>query len=381
LPVTTLPIASAQGDYAVEFFASIEEALAAAARIDDPFFLVDRNVRALYRDELAFLEDARTLELDATEDEKTLAGVGRVVEFLQRNNATKKSTVVAIGGGIIQDLATFSSHIYYRGIRWAFVPTTLLSMSDSCIGAKCGINLGAFKNQLGVFQSPSAVLIATGFIRTLSDHDVASGHGEILKLMLTADPGGTGGAPHTPRSLDSARDDTGGELYAKLKQIVDAEGLRTEKLPELIYDSLAVKKQVIEEDEYEADLRRILNYGHTFGHALESLTAHEVPHGHGVAWGIDLVNHIAVSRGLLDRATFDDIHAFVGRHSRFRLSRRITAAELLAAARRDKKAAGGTVNLILLERPGSLKIVPVPFADLDEPVAEYLEHFDAFRGD
>lgn len=357
--MTTLPVASAQGNYDVEFFPSIGEALAAAARIDDPFFLVDRNVRALYRSELAFLEDARVLELDATEDEKTLDGVGRVVEFLQRHNATKKSTVVAIGGGIIQDLATFSSHIYYRGIRWAFVPTTLLSMSDSCIGAKCGINLGAFKNQLGVFQSPSAVLIATGFIRTLSDHDVASGHGEIVKLMLTGPADG----------------------YSKLKQILGAEGLRTVRLPELIYDSLAVKKQVIEEDEYEADLRRILNYGHTFGHALESLTAHEVPHGHGVAWGIDLVNHIAVRRGLLDRATFDDVHAFVQRHFRFRLSRPITAAELLAAARRDKKAAGGTVNLILLERPGSLKIVPVPFADLDEPVAEYLEHFDAFRGD
>jgi 3-dehydroquinate synthase len=356
LPVT-LPIKSAQGDYEVEFFPSIESALDAAAKIDDPFYLVDRNVKALYERELAPILDGRVLELDATEEEKTLSGIGKVVEFLQRHGANKKSTVVAIGGGIIQDLATFSSHIYYRGIRWAFVPTTLLAMSDSCIGAKCGINLGAFKNQLGVFQSPSAVLIATGFLRTLADVDVASGHGEIIKLLLT------------------------GHGYEKLKSILDAEGLRTEKLPQLIYDSLAVKKQVIEEDEYESDLRRILNYGHTFGHALESLTAHEVPHGLAVAWGIDLVNHIAVRRGLLDRATFDDVHAFVQRHFRFTLSRRVTAAELIAASRRDKKATGGTVNLILLERPGSLKIVPVPFdAALEQQVAEYLDEFDAFRG-
>ena len=355
----TLPVASAQGDYEVTFHPSVEDAIAAAAAIDDALYLVDRNVKSLYERELAPILGGRVLELDATEDEKTLAGVGKVVEFLQKNNATKKSTVVAVGGGIIQDLATFSSHIYYRGIRWAFVPTTLLAMSDSCIGAKCGINLGPFKNQLGVFQSPSAVLIATGFLGTLSDVDVASGHGEIIKLLLTGPAVG----------------------YEKLKAILDAEGLRTERLPELIYDSLAVKKQVIEEDEYESDLRRILNYGHTFGHALESLTSHEVPHGLAVAWGIDLVNHIAVRRGMLDRATFDDVHAFVGRHFRFTLSRRVSSAELIAASRRDKKAAGGTVNLILLERPGSLRIVPVPFdAALEQQVAEYLDQFDAFRG-
>jgi 3-dehydroquinate synthase len=359
LPVS-LPIASAQGDYAVEFFPDVDAALQAAAGLDDPFFLVDRHVRALYARELApLLDGRRTLELDATEDEKTLAGVGKVVAFLQENNATKKSTVVAIGGGIIQDLATFSSHIYYRGIRWAFVPTTLLAMSDSCIGAKCGINLGPFKNQLGVFQSPSRVLIATGFTRTLSDLDVASGHGEIIKLMLTGPPAG----------------------YRKLKDALDAEGLRTARLPELIYDSLAVKKRVIEADEYESDLRRILNYGHTFGHALESLTAHQVPHGLAVAWGVDLVNHIAVQRGLLDQATFDDVHAFVQRHFRFTLPRHVTASELIAASRRDKKVSDGAVNLILLERPGNLKIVPVPFdAALEQQVGGYLDSFDAFRG-
>ena len=358
MPVT-LPIASAQGDYEVTFHSSVTDAVDAAARIDDALFLVDRNVKALYERKLAPVLAGRVLELDANEDEKTLTGVAKVVEFLQRNNATKKSTVVAIGGGIIQDLATFSSHIYYRGIRWAFVPTTLLSMSDSCIGAKCGINLGAFKNQLGVFQSPSAVLIAAGFLDTLADVDVASGHGEIIKLLLTG--------PH--------------EGYEKLKAILDRDGLRTGMLPELIYDSLAVKKQVIEEDEYEADLRRILNYGHTFGHALESLTSHEVPHGLAVAWGIDLVNHIAVQRGMLDPATFDDVHAFVKRHFQFNLSRRVTADELIAASRRDKKAAGGKVDLILLERPGSLKIVPVAFdAALQQQVAGYLDQFDAFRG-
>lgn len=354
-----LSIASAQGDYEVTFHQSSEEAVRAAAELPDPFFLIDRNVRSLYQRELAPALSRRVLELDANEEVKTLRGVGKVVEFLQESNATKKSTVVAIGGGIIQDLATFCSHIYYRGIRWAFVPTTLLAMSDSCIGAKCGINLGVFKNQLGVFQSPSAVFIATEFLGTLQDIDLASGHGEIIKLLLTGpEPG-----------------------YRKLKAILDSEGLRTPRLQELIFDSLSVKKQVIEEDEYESDLRRILNYGHTFGHALESLTTYQVPHGLAVAWGIDLVNHIAVRRGLLDRATFEDVHAFVQRHFRHRLSRQVTASELITASRRDKKAGDGKVNLILLERPGSLKIAPIAFdAALEQQVGEYLDQFDAFRG-
>lgn len=357
---TTLPIASAQGDYEVVFHPSVDAAIAATLAIDDAFYLVDRNLLALYASELAPLRDARLLALDATEEEKTLAGVTKVVTFLQQNNATKRSTVVAIGGGIIQDLATFSSHLYYRGIRWLFVPTTLLAMSDSCIGAKCGINLGEFKNQLGVFQSPSGVHVATDFIRTLTDHDVASGYGEILKLLLTGQEAG----------------------FTKLRDIIDAEGLLTPRLPELIYDSLAVKKAVIEEDEYESDLRRILNYGHTFGHALESLTAHAVPHGLGVVWGIDLVNWIAVERGLLAREHFDAIHAFILRHLTFRLPRPIAPAELIAASRRDKKASGGEVNLILLERPGRLRIVRVPFdAELERQIATWLERFDAFRGD
>lgn len=356
-PRHSLPIASAQGDYAVDFFSTIDEALAATTEIQDPLYLVDRNVLHLYEAQLKpFLGGRRHLEVDATEDEKTLAGVGRVVEWLQRSDATKRSTIVAIGGGIVQDLATFSSHIYYRGIRWVFVPTTLLAMSDSCIGAKCGINLGEFKNQLGVFQSPARVLIATDFLRTLSDADVASGYGEILKLMLTGTADG----------------------FARLRAVVDRDGLRNRELDALIRDSLLAKKAVIEEDEYESDLRRILNYGHTFGHALESLTAHEVPHGLAVVWGIDLVNHISVARGLLDRDVFEDVHAFARRHLTFPLSRRVGAQELIAAARRDKKAAAGSVNLILLARPGDLRIVSVPFdAALQGQISDYLRRPDA----
>jgi 3-dehydroquinate synthase len=356
-----LTISSAQGDYNVDFRATVDEAVREAAETRDAVFLIDRQVATLYAEPLApILKGQPHLLLDATEEEKTLDGVGRVVCFLQQRNCTRQSVVVAIGGGIIQDLATFSSHIYYRGIRWVFVPTTLLSMSDSCIGAKCGINLGEFKNQLGVFQSPSRVIIATPFIDTLSDRDVASGYGEILKLMLTGSRG----------------------LFDKLRAATDSGGLRNPSLPELIRDSLVVKKRVIEEDEHETDLRRILNYGHTFAHALESLTEHEVPHGIAVAFGTDLVNSIAVSRGILDSVTAKEISEYIDRHFRFRTTRVITSTELLQRSRRDKKVADGEVNLILLEQPGSLKIVKTRFDErLAGEIDQYLDtHHALYRG-
>jgi 3-dehydroquinate synthase len=263
----------------------------------------------------------------------------------------RQSTVVAIGGGIIQDIATFTAHIFYRGIKWIHVPTTLLAMSDSCIGAKCGINFGAFKNQLGVFHSPTRVLICHKFLDTLFDKDIRSGYGEILKLLLTGSP----------------------ELFANLQKRLDESGFRNPELPALIYQCLNVKKGVIEADEYETDLRRILNYGHTFGHALEAVTEYEVPHGLAVAWGIDLANFISLRCDLLKEADFRSIHDFVARHFSFRVSRLVSAAELIQGARRDKKVSAGKLNLILLDRPGSLQIVPSAFdATLEANVAEYL---------
>jgi len=355
--VPDLPIRSAQGRYVVRFSAGVRAALEAAATLDDPFFLVDTNVLRLYAADMQPILGSRNhLAVDATEEEKTLTGVTRVVDWLQGRNATKRSTIVAVGGGIVQDIACFSAHIYYRGIRWVHVPTTLLSMSDSCIGAKCALNLNDFKNQLGAFHSPSAVFVATTFLRTLSDTDVASGYGEILKLLLTGPSDG----------LD------------RLDRAVSVGGLRNAELPALIYESLAVKKVVIEEDEYERDRRRVLNYGHTFGHALESLTAHEVPHGLAVAWGLDLVNHIAAARGLVDPRFVERVHVWIAEHLPVRLSRSVTASDLIGAARRDKKASVDEVNLIVLEAPGMLKVMKVRFdADLEKQVSDYLTRYEA----
>jgi 3-dehydroquinate synthase len=356
--VQSFVVKSGQGDYPVEFHSDLAPLIDRLTGTAKAVVVVDRIVAHAYGSALAPLtERLPTLRIDATEEEKTLAGAGRVCAWLQEHNATKQTTLVAVGGGITQDICSFSAHIYYRGLRWVYVPTTLLAMSDSCIGAKCCINHGSFKNQLGAFYSPTQVHICESFLATLSDDAVASGYGEILKLMFTGSR----------------------EHFARLEASVRRGGLRNAELTRHIHDSLLVKKGVVEVDEYETGLRRILNYGHTFGHALEGLTDHEVPHGLAVAWGMDLVNFLAVRRGLLGEADFQAMHDFIRAFLPFRLSRPLCAADLIRYARRDKKGADGQVNLILARGPGGLHVVKTPFdAHLEEQISEYVASHDVW---
>lgn len=351
-----LPIRSGQGNYCVEFSNSLHALTETLQGISDRVTIIDRKVASTYSQELApALQKGPVLEVDATEEEKTPDGVLAVWNFFQRSNAIKSTQVVVIGGGIVQDIAQFAAHNYYRGIRWCFAPTTLLAQADSCIGGKCGINLGPYKNQLGVFHSPNKIWICLDFLKTLSDVDLCSGYGEILKLHLTRCSAG---------------------WFSDLVGSVNQGGWLNGQLGRFIRQSLEVKRGVIEEDEYEQDLRRILNYGHTFGHALESITQHEIPHGIAVAWGIDLVNFIAWQTKLIPGNHFEEVHRFIQRHFQWRLTRPVSAEDLIHATRRDKKVETGRINLILPETIGSLRITPFPFGqELSNLVKEYLKNY------
>jgi 3-dehydroquinate synthase len=353
-----LHIKSGQGIYNVEFIRTIES-------VDERFFLnndcriiIDRRVYNLYSEALSpLLQRFPAYIIDATEREKTIDGVTRVWDFLQSTNSIKSTEIIAIGGGIIQDLVQFASHNYYRGIRWHHLPTTLLSQADSCIGAKCGINHGAYKNQLGAFHSPTSVLISSEFLQTLDITDIQSGYGEILKLYLT------GSDPEDFADLENKFYDS------EMSQLVDENIIRR---------SLEIKQEIIEQDEYELDLRRVLNYGHTFGHALETITRNLVPHGIAVAWGIDLVNYIALCRCKITPDHFHRIHKFILTHFKTNIFCSISAETLIAATRRDKKVEGNLVNLILPTGIGTLCIEPVEFdAKLVKNVCDYLDRHNA----
>jgi len=356
--MSKLEISSHQGAYPVEAVSSLEALVTELLAIPNVMVAIDEKVAGLYAQPFEKLFSQRTVvHLIASEEEKSLDGVKKLATALQKNNATKQTTLIAIGGGIIQDICALTAHLYYRGIPWVFVPTTLLSMADSCIGAKCGINLNEFKNQLGSFQSPNKVLIQTDFLKTLTDQDMASGYGEILKLAVTG-------------SLT---------LYQELKAAVEAEGLRNSKLSDLIFKSLEVKKAIIEEDEYEKNLRKILNYGHTFGHALESVTSHEIPHGLAVAWGMDLINFMSLKRGLISEQNYQEIHAFIQKYLPFNLSQKVSAQSLIQISKRDKKAAQTHLNLVVMEDFGKLTLQKTPFnAELETVLQEYVDQQNVF---
>lgn len=354
----TIQIKSLHRDYDVCFSSELGELATQLTAYRSHYFVIDETVAKTYPDLLdAATSLGRVYTVKVSEDTKTLSGVQSLINWLMTNQAVRSSKVIAVGGGIVQDLVTFTSCIYYRGIDYVLVPTTLLSMCDSSIGAKCGINHGDYKNQLGVIYAPAAVHICSEFLDSLADTDIASGYGELLKLALT-------------------------ESEAQFKQLlgtVNENGLRSSALIELVRASLLTKKRVIELDEYEKDFRRILNYGHTFGHALESLSRYSLPHGLGVAWGIDVVNFLAVQRGLLQPEIREQVRSFISEHLHFHLGVFPSATDLIDATRRDKKVMDGSLKLILLANFGDLRITSTNFdAELLKQVDQYLSHENVF---
>jgi 3-dehydroquinate synthase len=235
---------------------------------DKDVLLIDKNVLALMPDKIN-LDASRILAIEATEPAKTIEGVLSVIDFLHKCKFTKGESLIVVGGGITQDIGSFVGSVYKRGIPWKFVPTTLLAQCDSCIGGKTGINYREAKNQLALFSAPHKIIINTNFLHTLAPQEIKSGLGEIMKVFVM------GGQPF----LDMYGEMVTGDQVNKFENFKD-----------LIVASLHVKKAIVEKDEFELDSRRSLNYGHTVGHALETMTGYRIPHGQAVAVGMKIVN-------------------------------------------------------------------------------------------
>ena len=353
-------IHSRQWDYQVFFAASIAEATELAVTdLADVFVVCDQAVASLHEAQLASLLGSHpSYIVAATEETKSLAGVGALVNWLIANRAVRSSTLVAVGGGCIEDLVSFTAHLYYRGVSWVFLPTTLLSQADSCIGAKSGINVLPFKNQLGVLHSPSRIVISPRFLLTLPDTEIASGYGEIVKLSVTS-------SRHYLADLESA---------------LAHGGIHNSQMDNLTRASLSAKQEIIEADEYEGDLRRILNYGHSFGHALEAISGHRVPHGLAVLWGIDIINWLGVRWGVTSRTVATRMSALTRSCFEYRLPVEPSAPALLDMLSRDKKVANGAMHFAILIEEGSLVMLPRLLDEtLNILVSEYLETDYVFR--
>lgn len=318
-------INSHKGPYTVHF---VENILSATRPLleGDPHFIIDANVAKIYESELdSILSHPNTIRIEATESAKSLQQISPIIELLVRNKIRRSHHLAAIGGGVIQDMTCFIASILLRGIDWHFVPTTLLAQADSCIGSKSSINLESAKNIVGTFYPPQSVWIDANFLTSLGESELRSGIGEILKVH----------AIDSPESFDRVAAD-----YESL--LGDGAVLRN-----YILSSLLIKRRFIEIDEFDTGIRSIFNFGHSFGHAIETATGFTVPHGIAVTMGMDIACHISHQRGLLPTQQLERMRGPLRKNYSPFINTTIPFDGVLDGLMKDKKNTTTMLGLIL----------------------------------
>ncbi len=321
----SLVIQSHKGSYTVSFNSKLFEDEVYRKDVN-VHFIVDANVAKIHEEKLQqVLDNPKTIIIEAVERSKSLENIIPIIDCLVKNNVRRNHRLIAIGGGVTQDITCFISSTLLRGVEWEFVPTTLLSQADSCIGSKSSININSAKNILGTFHPPRNIYIDFDFLDTLESRDVRSGIGEIIKVH----------AIESSSSFDQLSDD--------YNRFIDNKDI----LQTYIRSALAIKKRYIEKDEFDKGIRNVFNYGHSFGHAIEAATRFEIPHGVAVTIGMDMANHIAMQRGLITEENYRRMNPVLVKNYSEYINTEIPIKELLSALLKDKKNTNTHLVLIL----------------------------------
>ena len=311
----------------------------------DCLVVTNTTVGPLYRERLAGSlagPATHTVELPDGESYKTLTTMTMVLDALVDNRAGRDTTVIALGGGVVGDIAGFASACYMRGVRFIQVPTTLLAQVDSSVGGKTGVNHPGGKNLVGAFHQPACVLIDTDTLETLSDRELSAGLAEVIKYGAIVDP----------------------EFFAWLEDNMEALASRDpEALAHAIARSCELKAAIVSEDEREAGRRAILNFGHTFGHAIERCQGYgDWLHGEAVAAGMVMAARLSG----LPQADIERISDLNRRAGLPVEPPPIAATRMLAAMGLDKKVLDNRIRFILLEALGEARVT----SDYDESLLD-----------
>jgi len=294
--------------------------------------VIDARVAELYGRELrAAFQPRAVLEIEASETAKSLERCPSYVERLVETGIRRDHVLLGIGGGVIQDIVCFLAAVLLRGVAWRFFPTTLVAQADSCIGSKSSINVGSIKNIVGTFTPPQGVVINTRVLRTLSDVEIRSGIGEMLKVHAIDGP------------------DTFTRIAADYGRLAADEDV----LAHYVEASLRLKQRLIEIDEFDRGPRQVMNYGHSFDHAIETATDFAVPHGIAVTIGMDMANWIAAGLGI-NSATFERMHPTLLRNAAGFERAPIPLTPLLSALAKDKKNTDEALTLVLPDADGRI---------------------------
>jgi len=311
----------------------------------------DDKVGGLYLDKLTASMEAAGFQtavyvFPRGEESKTPTTFFDIVDFLAKNNFHRTDLCVALGGGVVGDVVGFASGVYMRGIDCVQIPTTLLAAIDSSVGGKTGVNLQEGKNLMGVFHQPLRVLFDTDTLYTLDHENTLAGFGECLKYAVLE----------------------GGRLWELAEDGANEDGANKDNMEELIGLCVASKKRIVEKDERETEgMRKLLNLGHTLGHAIEKLSGYTVAHGIAVAKGLALIAKISVKNGLLSVQDGDKIVRLLNAYG-FDLTCPYTPEELASVVMMDKKSDGAGVEFVMIYRIGRCALLRV---DADK-VAEFI---------
>lgn len=352
----TFNIISSTGGYSVDIGANLP--VTASLGNSSNFLVIDKVVADLwYSDQMS-----NSIIVEAIEENKTLDGCAVIIEGLRALGASRDAHLCAIGGGIVQDLATFSASAYMRGIQWTYIPTTLLGMVDSCIGGKSSINVGMYKNIAGNFYPPKKIIIDVKFCNTLALTERIAGLCEAVKICFAA---------------------SGDEFDRFLKIPSTVSGNLSEvDVLEIVQLSLRTKKWFIEEDEFDNGPRLLLNFGHTFGHAIEASTNFSITHG--VAVGIGMLAEIQFSKFAVQDFSISSraiqLEAYIKRllsniPGMIESIRSLDLEVAMRAFKSDKKHSGQQYVIVVANSAGNLERVRVPIDDrADEFIRQIFEY-------
>lgn len=300
--------------------------------------LIDEQVFQWHK---SFFEPFKYILIPSGESSKSLAQVEHIIQKLLNFGLDRKSMVIGVGGGVVCDLTGFIAAIFMRGIRFAFVPTTLLAQVDASIGGKNGVNFGNFKNMIGTIVQPEFIWIDVNFLNTLPKREFISGMAEVIKHACIADSGYF-------------------QYIAENKN--DILNLNQDAVLQILKESIKIKTNIVSADERELGLRKLLNFGHTFGHAIEK--THPFSHGESVSLGMVIANQIAVQWNALDpiqAAKIEDLLACFGLPTNLENIQFELLEPLIV---HDKKRSGQTLDLILLKNIGIAEIVSTPIEQI-----------------
>lgn len=294
----------------------------------------------------------KLVEIPSGEPHKILATCEKIWEVMTKEELDRHALVVNIGGGVTGDMGGFCASVYKRGIHFIQIPTTLLSQVDASVGGKLGIDFHGFKNHIGVFELPKSVLIDPLFLKTLPEREIRSGFAEIIKHCLIAD----------------------GEKWKKISHT----DFEDQNWADLIAHSVKIKQQVVDQDPTEKGLRKILNFGHTLGHAVETQFLSKKPnqrlyHGEAIAVGMIMEGYLSLKKGLIDQSLLSQIEEFI-----FATYGKVDIAAddieyILSLTRQDKKNRGNEVRFSLLTGAGSCGYdIVVSVAEMRKAIAYYM---------